>query len=208
MPRLWPGGTVVVMASGPGMSQAVADAVESSDLPAIAVNSTWRLAPWADMLYAADPEWWHHPDNRAALAFDGLRVSCQPVAGVHQLRNSGTDGFDPDPAAVRTGGNSGYQALHVAVHAGAARVLLCGFDMGGTHWHGKHPTPLRETLSETYGRWIQRFDALAPVLKERGVNVVNCTPGSALRCFRVADLKDEIAKTSPEPAAPEPALPA
>jgi hypothetical protein len=145
VPRAHEGATVAILASGPSMSQAVADAVHAAGIPAIAINSTFRLAPWADVLYAADPEWWAHPSNRDALVFKGLRLSCQPMKAVLQLRNSGVTGFDPDPAAVRTGGNSGYQALHVAIHAGAARVLLCGYDMHGGHWHGKHPAGLKET---------------------------------------------------------------
>jgi hypothetical protein len=195
VPKLWPGGTVAVMASGPGMTQKVADEVYAAGVPAIVVNSTYRLAPWAQMLYAADPEWWLYESNRTALKFPGLRVSCQPVAGVHQLRNSGIHGFDPDPACVRTGGNSGYQALHVAAHAGAARVLLCGFDMqetrGEAHWHGKHPHGLRNTPAETYARWRDRFAAMAPILAERGVDVVTVTP-SALTCFRSGDLQTEL----------------
>lgn len=209
VPRLWPGATVAVLASGPGMSRSVADLVRAAGLPAIAINETWRLAPWASMLYAADTEWWLAPHNTALRDYDGIKVSCMPVPGVHMLRNSGTEGFDPDPGAVRTGGNSGYQALHVAVHAGASRVLLCGFNMDpgdARHWHGKHPAPLRETPREMYARWIDRFDRLAPLLLARGVDVINCTPDSALRCFRKADLKDELAK-SPEPAATCAALP-
>lgn len=205
VPPLWPGRTVAILASGPSMSQAVADAVRAAGIPAIAVNSTFSLAPWADMLYAADAEWWLHPDNRDALAFAGLRVTCRvPVNGVHCLRDSGADGFDPDPGYLRTGSNSGYQALHVAAHAGAARVLLCGFDMrrtkDGCHWHGAHPTPLRETTDETYAKWVRRFETIAGPLASRVVDVANVTPGSALTCFRVARLEEELA-SCPEHAA-------
>ena len=183
------------------MSQQVADAVRAAGIPAIAVNSTFRLAPWADMLYAADWEWWAHDSNRDAHQFAGLKVTCRvPVKGVHCLRDSGSDGFDPDPAYVRTGGNGGYQALHIAAHAGASRVLLLGFDMrrteAGCHWHGPHPSMLRETTDQTYAKWARQFETIAGPLKERGVGVVNCTPGSALQCFRVARLEDELAVES------------
>lgn len=207
VPRMWEGQTIAVLASGPSMSQEVCDLVHRTPgVQAIAINETWRLAPWATMLYAADPEWWTFHGNRALREFRGLKVSCMPVNGVLQLRNSGTEGFDPDPSAVRTGGNSGYQALHIAAHAGAARVLLCGFDMrgGADHWHGRHPHPLKQTDDEQFARWIRRFGTLAPVLAKRGVDVVNCTPGSALQCFRMGVLEDELART--EPAAPLAAL--
>lgn len=193
VPRMWAGRTVAILASGPSMTPAVAEAVRAAGIPAIVVNTTHRLAPWADLLYAADEAWWMHPDNRDALQFAGLKVSVGVVPGVLRLRNGGNVGFDPDPQSLRTGGNSGYQALHIAVHAGAARVLLCGFDLRGCHWHGPHPAPLRKTEPDVYTRWRERYATLLPALAERGVDVANVTPGSALSCFRRSVLEDELA---------------
>lgn len=193
VPPIWRGDTVAILASGPSMSQPVADRVRAAGLPAIVVNSTFRLAPWADMLYAADAGWWaHNPD---ALGFAGLKVSVSPVNGVCRLRNTGVLGFDPDPTAVRTGGNSGYQAVHIAAQAGAARILLLGFDMTaarGSHWHGDHPAPLRNTEREHYSLWTTHFGLLALELDARGIEVLNCTPGSALTCFSFANIKDVL----------------
>jgi len=196
VPRCFEGRTVVVMASGHGMTAEVAAAVHASGCPAIVTNSTFRLTPWAWMLYGADPEWWNHPANRDARDFAGFKVTCQPGAGVLQLRSTGIDGFDPATDAVRTGGNSAYQALHVAVHTGAARVILCGVNVSGAHWHDKHPPGLRETTDETYATWCRRFADVAPVLSKLGVDVVNCTPNSALTCFRRATLGQELAYAS------------
>lgn len=192
VPRLWPGATVAVLASGPSMSAAVADEVRRAGVPTIVVNNTFRLAPWAQMLYAADSEWWAY--TRDARAFAGLKVSIDSgvrINGVHQLRLTGMTGFDPDPSALRTGGNSGYQAVHVAAHAGAARILLCGFDMRGGHWHPDHAQPLRTTLLETYQSWIQRFETLAALCPAQ---IVNCTPDSALRCVPYQPLEEALAR--------------
>lgn len=191
VPAMWTGRTVAVLASGPSMTPHVAAAVRS--VPTIVINDTFRLAPWAALLYAADEAWWHaNPD---ALAFAGLKVSVASVPGVEQLRNSGTQGFDDDPGCLRTGSNSGYQAVHLAAHAGAARILLCGFDLSakkGAHWFGTHGSGLVNTAPETYARFIRRFEELQPLLAARGVEVVNCTPGSALKCFPAADLADML----------------
>lgn len=188
---LWAGRTVAILASGPSMSAAVADAVRAARIPVIAINSTYQLAPWADMIYAADQAWWIQ--YHAQLSdFAGLKVSIEQTPGVLPpnmpegvlvLRNSGNHGFDKDPGRLRTGGNSGYQALHVAAHAGARRVLLCGYEMGGGgHWHGDHPSPL--TNSRTLlPRLRPRFAALASELRDARVEVVNCTPDSQLTVF-------------------------
>jgi hypothetical protein len=192
IPQLWPGATVAILASGPSMSLAVADLVRAAGMPAIVINTTHRLAPWAAMLYAADIEWWQHPSNADAATFAGLRVSCQQVPGVLALRNAGTVGYSDEPDCVHTIGNSGAQALQIAIKAGAKRVLLCGFDMHGGHWHGVHPAGLRDTAPENYVTWVGRFEKVAPLLKARA-DIVNVTPGSALKCFRMSTLEEEIA---------------
>ena len=158
------------------MSQEVADSVKG--LPTIAINNTYQLAPWAAMLYAADAEWWgfHNPD------FAGLKVSLMRVAGVKTLVNAGVVGYCDETDRIHTLGNSGAQALQIAVKAGAKRVLLCGYDMQGCHWHGKHPKPLRNTEPENYAQWCERYKELAKHLRTR-CEVINCTEDSALTCF-------------------------
>jgi hypothetical protein len=199
---LWKGQTVAVLASGPSMSPAVADAVRAAGLLAIAVNNTVQLAPWAEMLYAADEEWWWHPSS-PHKAFAGIKASVAQVPGVQRLVITGSTGFDPEPGHIRTGGNSGYQAVHIAAQLGAARILLCGFDMrgdsGADHWHGHHAHGLRETGPGTYARWRDNFATLVQPLAALGVQVINCTPGSALQWFPFMTLEAALAPCT-EPA--------
>jgi hypothetical protein len=174
------------------MSQEVARAVRLAGLPALVTNDTWRLAPWADVLYAADHAWWSvHPES---LAFAGLKVTAGdvPIAGVLDLRITGCEGFDPNPECIRTGGNGGYAAVHIAAQGGGRRILLCGFDMHGGHWHPDHKRPLRNPPPQTFKRWIQRFETLAHELERRGIEVLNCTSNSAMRCFPMARLEDAL----------------
>jgi hypothetical protein len=148
------------------------------------------------MLYAADARWWdvHHDD---ALKFAGLKVCIMPTPykEILCLNNGGCEGFDDNPENLRTGHNSGYQAVHLAVHAGVNRILLCGMDMHGGHWHKEHKLPLRTNSEAFFERCLQCFSKLAPELKRRGVEVVNCTPGSKLKCFPFADLADVLSSS-------------
>lgn len=182
IPPMWQGMTVAVLASGPSMSQSVADSVRH--LPRIVVNSTYRLARDADMLYAADAPWWMA--NPEALDFPGLKVSIErrpgraPGVPVLIVRNTGRSGFDPK-GGIRTHLNSGAQAIQVAVHAKAARVLLFGFDMRGCHWHGAHPAPLKSMTRDDMLLAVNSMRSLAAGIK--GCDVINCTPDSALDCF-------------------------
>jgi len=74
----------------------------------------------------------------------------------------------------------------LAASLGAKRILLYGFDCHGGHWHGEHESPLGNPMLSTYAGWIRNFTSLAPLLVEREIEVVNCTPGSKLECFRPA----------------------
>jgi len=198
VPRMWEGKTVAILGSGPSMSKAVAERIHAAAIPTIAINTTFRLAPWADMIYAADARWWSVYE-RAVQDFPGLKVTCEADAPFHTipdlrlLKQTGRTGFDPDPTCVRTGGNSGYQSIHVAVHAGARRILLCGFDMRGEgHWHGLHPDPLRNAGEEIFTRWFEWYATLFEALEPMDVEVLNCTPRSALPFWPVVDLEEAL----------------
>lgn len=213
---MWEGQTCVILASGPSMSKEIAELVRFSLFRTIAINTTFRLAPWADMLYAADAKWWNHPDNKDARAFQWLKLMVEnqgeSVDDVLMLKNTGVEGFDDDPTCLRTGMNSGYQALHVAAQAGCKRVLLCGFDMRSVkneqHWHDRHPLPLRDHSDGIYLSWIRAFGTLAPILEKRGVEVWNCTPGSALKCFQIKTIEAAIDEARAVPDSHAVAVPA
>ena len=83
------------------------------------------------------------------------------------LRMQFPEGYTDDPGEINTHGNSGSQAMQIAIKTGAAKVLLCGFDMHqreASHWHGDHPSPLRSTLAETYTVFIKRMERAAPLI--------------------------------------------
>lgn len=187
IPLHWKFKTVCVLASGPSMSQEIADRLRPMEMPTIVVNETYRLAPWADLLYAADEAWWKVKPRE----FNGLKVSCSEVPGVLHLKNAGRIGYSDDADCVHTYGNSGAQAIQIAAKGGAARIELYGFDMHGTHWHGEHEKPLRKTSAVSFCKWIDEMKTLAAALEARGIEVVNMTEGSALSCFRSTSMAAE-----------------
>lgn len=196
VPKLWPGGTVVCMASGPSLTQDDADYCRGKADGVIVCNTTYQRAPWADVLIASDLRWWNW--HKGAKDFPGLKyATSQHIkwAGVQILKNTGPKGLELDPTGLRHGINTGYRAINLAVHFGAARILLLGYDMKRgedekrlEHWHGDHPIPSRSH----YPTFIKYFASLVEPLKEIGVEIVNCTPGSALECFPKADLRDVL----------------
>jgi hypothetical protein len=83
-------------------------------------------------------------------------------------------------------GNSGAQAINLAVHAGAWRILLLGFDMrkvdGQDHFFGAHPEPLNRV--SPYDTFWKGMWSMAKDLSELGIEVLNGSPNSALPYWR------------------------
>ena len=77
-------------------------------------------------------------------------------------------------------------------------------DPGSTprHYFGEYPGPLQHWPSVKVGRsspgvidgLIEAYDTMIPVLKTAGIQVLNCTPGSALTSFPMSTLEDEFSK--------------
>jgi hypothetical protein len=202
VPQAWPGQTVVILATGPSLT---VDDVEACRGRArvIAINDAYTLAPWADALYACDAKWWHW--HRGVPTFTGPKWSLHHSAwtkyetaypDVQRLRNTGAAGLELDPTGLRSGRNSGYQAINLAVHYGAQRIVLLGYDMqpsgGRSHFFGEHPNGQQSP----YGMFKQQFATIVKPLAKAGVEVVNCTRRTALLCFPQAPLEEILASCS------------
>jgi len=162
-----------VLASGPSMNQQTADAVRGKEL-VIAVSDAFRLAPWADALVSSDAAWW--VENQEAHDFPSRKFSAAPVFGVERVPDASLDS------------NSGLLAIKVAVSLGAATVILLGYDMGGTHFFGKHLEPLENTTEHRFRSFCRQFAQYHP----EGVEIVNATPGSALRAYPLVTIETVI----------------
>lgn len=196
----WAGETVVIVAGGPSLClkqvRHIAIARAKETVRVIAINDAVYPCWFADVLWACDPPWWKH--HEGVPGFPGRRVSFDPcgVPGVDHLIGTGTEGFDPTPGSIRSGGNSGYQAIHLSIHLGVERIILVGYDMhasGGTHWFGEHPDPVRRIFRNMSQR-IMRFNDLVAPINEHGIEIVNCSPGSALKAFPMGSLESELKK--------------
>lgn len=155
------------------------------------------MAPWADVCYFADSEWWKwHKDRPDFQAFAGEKCSIQSTGmdifapEVHLLRNkthpSNGVGLSLDTESLITGYHSGWQVVNISVLTGAALILLLGYDArepesgGPSHWFGHHPK--REPVA-AYEKYRQSFKLGAGALRDAGVRVINCSPGSAIDAF-------------------------
>lgn len=203
VPPLWEGETAVCIGGGPSLTQEQVDYCRNR-ARVIAINNALFLAPWSDLHYVCDRRWmidWHG-GRKEVLQFKGLRVTidihiAENCPGWHWLENddcNGREGLSERKTALKTGRNSGYQVINLAVLLGCRRIALLGYDMravgGKTHWHPDHPTATNPNI---YHRaMLPSFPSLVEPLKEKGVEVINCTPGSALDVFPRMELEEAL----------------
>ena len=195
VPRDWPGATVVCLATGPSLTQADVDLVRGGGRRVIAINDAYRLAPWADVLYACDGSWWQAHDG--VPGFRGMKISTTKNAKQWGLcvELGADEGLSLDPTTLCHGGNSGYQAVNLAVLFGAARILLLGYDCkpdpeGKTHFFGVHR---HNPVAPPFAIFAMHWPSIVAPLRAAGVEIWNCTRSTALTCFPRVSLEEALA---------------
>jgi len=169
----WTGQPAIIVGSGPSAATLpLAQARGSARF--IAVNESWKLAPWADILFATDGKWW--TDNKGVPDFAGVKMTSSPYArekfGIKLFASHGS--------------TSGWRAINLAEMLHANPIVLVGFEhhaRNGAHWHEPHTE--RNPGKPEMNMWLIEAQRLGPKFAERGTRVINCTPGSALKCFPI-----------------------
>lgn len=199
VPPMWAGETVAILGCGPSRNLVCMERLRATGYRVIAINDSFRAAPWADMLYFCDQTWYASRQPEISRIWTGAPIVTleNTIHGVARLHNTEPLGFDPDPSCLRHGSNSGYQAIHLAAHLGAKRIVLFGFDMRVVG-HQLHAEARPERQSEAvFQRTIEEcmlpsFPTIVEPLAERGIEVLNASPGSALKCWPMIGVEEAL----------------
>lgn len=207
VPLLWPGETVVLIGTGPSLTQADVDFCRGR-ARVVAIKDAYQVAPWADALYCADEVWWMH--HGRSLEFEGLRfalvaperryIEAVRDARAQRLQIGGSSGLDGRPTHLRTGAHSGFSAINLAAHLGARRIVLLGYDLqaspdGAGHFFGEHAyrsTDPGRRKSTCYDK-VDVYQSLVEPLAARGISVVNATRQTALTVFPQLSIQEALA---------------
>lgn len=175
----------------------------------IAINRAIEYTPFADIFFSMDYrmyEWLflnkHNKlldiTKKALLNYKGVKswlntggfhfksdVVEFPLAGISGISSSLQEG-------LYSGKNSGFAALNLAICLGANPIYLLGYDMTSDkkennfhsgYGYGNNFDP------ESKG-WIKIFEENAPIIKQRGIEVINLNPHSNLKCFPFGNIDD------------------
>ena len=136
--------------------------------------------------------------------------TCQQIAadkyGIRYIAEKWMDGLCRDPDYISPHHGSGPALINLAYHYGARKIILIGWDMRypgrkdnrtytlPRHYFGEYDPALQHwprtgPNGELEGL-IDEMKTINPA--DYGLDIVNCTPGSALHHFRMGDLRHEI----------------
>lgn len=191
----WQGMTVLCLGSGPSLTEVDVSYAMARVDHTIAINTTGRMALDADLLYYCDSKWWRwHGDELWVRAFQARNAivkgslhsrECNRAIGIRNIALTKPNSFEERTDRLAHGRNSGYAVIHLAAHLGAKRIILLGYDMGfkagqPSHHHGGHPDAQKPSV---YSVMLKEWPSIVQPLKDRGIEVINCTPESALQVF-------------------------
>lgn len=185
----WNQDIAIVVASGPSAKEANLELFKDK-AKFIVVNDSWKLAPWADFLFAADGRWWQM--NKGVPAFVGKKVTLDAlISREMSIKLVRLDKLSPGIATgkkglVGMGQNSGFYALNLTVQFGAKKILLVGFDMNidnGIHWHGSHDKGLTNPNPHRLKVWAKLLDSQAKIFQKLGIEIINASQKSSLTAY-------------------------
>lgn len=191
------GRPLVIIATGPSLTLAqvrlVAQARMRQRIRVMTVNDAVFVCPFSDWQHASDEPWWRAYDGLPNFPGFKSSISKTRYASIFTFENTGAEGYDPRPGKLRSGGLSGYQAIHIAAQCGVKQVGLLGFDMAGGHFFGDHPPNIPHP-SPNWDNRHRDMMGLAEAIAHLGMEIINCSPESRMRAFPRGDLATTIAR--------------
>jgi hypothetical protein len=225
VPRIWDGGEVWILGGGPSVTQqfdipnsVVQEVIEGKSPPSvyspymkgihkkhvIGINIAYLIGEWIDVVFFGDGGFFLQNQQKLA-EFPGLKVCCTPHVEKHtwvkylKRDTQKGRGISENPNTVCWNHNSGSAAISLAVHMGAKRIILVGFDMkldekSYQHWHnlyerGKIVEPKR-IMKLPFARHLRGFVEIAKDAKRMGIEIINASPNSAIPEFPKCTVKE------------------
>lgn len=204
IPRDIEGGTAFIIGGGPSLLEVDFAKLRAwqnelhADKPAfLAINSSYKIAPWAEYLMISDPRWWWEYAAELTLSeFRGQVISLMMTEhriGMLALRRYVGKGLCPLANGLNITFTTTTAAIDFWAHRGCKRIALLGIDGQDrghrTHHHGGYPKEWKRPPNN-YREHGKAIAALIPSLDKQGIRVVFATP-SAHKMFPYLPL-DEL----------------
>ena len=202
--------TIACIATGPSITQQQVDIARDKGFDLFACNNGIFLAPDAKLLYAVNTAWWDHywagvkdlPCEKWTTNFEAAEKY-----GLLWIAERNGYGLSTDPNVIHHGHGSGFSLVSMAHKKGADRIVLLGYDLkyapdydpknrnpGSTprHFFDEYPQSMQHwpSVQVRNGVHVELQQLYRNVAEQGLVEIINCTPGSALDAFPIMDIAD------------------
>ena len=209
MDRILDGKTVALIGTGPSLAPAQIATARRRGFSLAGVNNVWEIVPDLRVLYCCNTGWWDrywcdalrdHPASKWTQSREAA-----DKYGLNWTAERNAPGLSTNPSYIHHGHGSGYSLLNLVYLMGAARILLLGYDLryasdycgkarrvgsSPRHFFGEYPESLQHwpSVKVKDGVHVELLDLYRSVADQGLVEIVNCTPGSAIDCFPMVDI--------------------
>ncbi len=211
MQRIAEGQTAVCIATGPSLTLDQIEAARQKGFLLFGCNLIYQIVPDLLVLYNVSPLFWAHYWEQGLSDYGAQKWTTNKEAadqfGLNWIAEKNRKGLSTDSTYVHHGHGSGYTLVNLASLMGATRIVLLGYDcryaknydgkaqkIGSTprHYFGEYPAFMQHWPSvQVKGGVHVELVELYRSIKEQGlVELVNCTPGSAIDCVPFTDIED------------------
>ena len=174
-------------------------------------NRVWEIVSDLEVLYAANEKFWlqYWSDELAAHPCQKWTANRRAADkfGLNWIAERNASGLSSDPALIHHGHGSGYSLVNLAYLLGAKRIVLLGYDMkyapdysgsekrvgsSPRHYFGEYPSDLLHwpKVSVRGGVHVELVRLYESVARQGLVEIINCTPDSAVKCFPMMDVAE------------------
>lgn len=204
------GRTVVCVGTGPSLTLSQIEIARQKGFALTGCNNVIFDIPDLALLYACNYGWWKfywervrdHPASKWTTNAEAAK--CFNVNWIDEVA---ADGLSIVPNLVHHGHGSGYTLVNLVYLLGATRIVLLGYDLKYAadydgrarligseprHYFGEYPALLQHwpSVQVKSGIHTELLRLYGTVAKQGLVEIVNCTPDSALDCFPRMDIAD------------------
>ena len=208
---IYQGEAAIIIGTGPSLSDEQLKIAINAQIYGRArlfgCNNAYQVAI-LDVHLACNWQWWdkYFEDikSHSCDKWTPRKESADKYEGVNYIEERWAGGLSINPSYIHAHHGSGPQIVNLATLYGCTKLLLIGWDMrfpgkisdheytGKRHFHNetdltsKH-WPRTGPNGELAGL-IKEMETIKPA--DYGIEIINCTPNSAMTCFPMGNLED------------------
>jgi len=203
--------TVVCIGTGPSLTLEQIQSAREKGFTLYGCNLAYQIVPDLAVLYGCNKGFWGYYWDRGLREHRAEKWTTNKSAareyGLRWIDEKNRMGLSADPSYVHHGHGSGYTLVNLAYLLGAERIVLLGYDLkyapdydgkarqvgsSPRHYFGEYPDELQHWPSQKVARGVhyELVDLYRSVAEQGLVEVINCTPDTALDCFPRIDIGD------------------